>query len=63
MKIRERAIHECILLILIVRFAARTRLGDRSGRPGGANRRVDGGDCYKQSFEPVRFSVQSRPYT
>lgn len=59
----ERTSHECILLILIVHFAAGTRLGDRSGRAGGANRRVDRGDCYKQSIESVRLRVQSRPYT
>jgi len=38
-------------------------LGDRFGPSEGANRRVDGGNCYKQSVESVRLGVQSRPYT
>jgi len=64
MRRREATDHSRMHSININRsLPAGTRLGDRSGRPGGADRRVDGGDCYKQPVEPVRLRVQPRAYT
>lgn len=54
---------ESLLPIINHSFLAGVRLGDRSGRSGGTNRRIDGGDCHKQSLESVRLRVQPRPYT